>query len=267
MFTTTRIKIKGNDVYINKPALFGKKTDEHFGVISLEQAVPTIRVFENNQLRKAFRLETLATNPNLRGQYFHISVRIQENGAVMIDGVISKYPDKHANLQDDDFEGIRFQPFFLNSIDPTIAQRLIGNGVFAKGLHYAGLVTPTSVRVICVCDKCNKSFTVQHVHAGFSECQYFYSDDSQQTLLVSYGKFDNMPQQLQEAVDDHIIAAIESQLPEPTTGKGSYRYYNSFCCPHCLSPYIDFQKNKHIRPSEYYALTYINHKFYSFKEH
>lgn len=68
MFTTTRIKIKGNDVYINKPALFGKKTDEHFSVIDLEQAVPTIRAFENNQLRRTFRLETLATNPDLTGQ-------------------------------------------------------------------------------------------------------------------------------------------------------------------------------------------------------
>lgn len=266
MFTTTQIKITGNDVYINKPALFGKKTNEHFDVIVLEQAVPTIRVFENNHLRRAFRLETQATNPDLTGQYFHISVRIQENGAVMIDGVISKYRDNHPSLHDDDFEGIRFQPFFLNTVDPSIGQQLIGNGVFAKGLHYAGLVTPTSVRVICVCDKCNKSFTVQHVHAGFSECQYFYSDDSQQTLLVPYDKFDNMPRQLQETLDDHIISAIESQLPEPTTRKGSYRYYNSFRCPHCLSPYIDFPKNKHIRTSEYYTLTHINNKFYSLND-
>ena len=261
-----QITIKGSDVYLNKPTLFGKKSGEHFGVIHLKQAVPMIRVYENKSLRRSFLLETLTINPDLSGQYFHISIRLQQNGAVMIDGVVSKYPDKHPTLQDEDFEGIRFQPFFLNTADPMISQQLIGNGVFAKGLHYAGQVTPTSIRVICVCDKCNKSFTVQHVHAGFSRCQYFYSEASKQTLLVPYERFDNMPIQLQRTVDDNIICTIESKLPLPAAGNGEYRYYNSFCCPHCFSPYIDFQKNKQIRGSEYYALTYINSRFYSIND-
>ncbi|MCX6264684.1 MAG: hypothetical protein NTZ47_09105 [Bacteroidetes bacterium] len=267
MFTTKRITIKGNDIYINKPGLFGQKTEEYLGVLSFDTSTPTIKVFENNILLKTFNIETLATNSNLAGQYFHISVRLLENDGVMIDGVISKQKDKHPDWQDSDYEAIRFQPFFLSTADVATSQRIIGKGVFERGLHYSGTVTPTTVRVICICDNCDKSFTVQHFHGGFSESQYYYSEDSKQTLTVPYDKIKNLPTHLQKEVDEKIIAEVEAELPKPTKGKGSYRYYNSFCCPHCLSPYTDFQKNKQIRQTEYYGLKYINDKFYTLDEH
>lgn len=267
MFTTKRIKIKGNDIYISKPGLFGQKAEEYLSVLSFDNPTPTIKVFENSTLLKTFNIETLTTNSNLTGQYFHISVRLLENDGVMIDGIVSKHNDKHPDWQDSDYEAIRLQPFFLTTADPTTKQLTIGKGVFERGLHYSGTVTPTTVRVICICDNCDKNFTVQHFHGGFSNSQYFYSDDSKQTLIVRYGEIKNLPTQLQKAVDEKIIAEVEAELPKPTKGKGSYRYYNSFCCPHCLSPYIDFQTNKQIRPTEYYGLKHINDKFYSLDEH
>ncbi|RTY85665.1 hypothetical protein [Flavobacterium sp. GT3R68] len=100
-------------------------------------------------------------------------------------------------------------------------------------------------------------------HAGFSESQYFYSDDSKQTLLVRYGEIQNLPTQLQKEIDKSVVSEIEAELPKPTKGEGSYRYYNSFCCPHCSSPFIDFQKNRQIRPNEYYGNKYINEKIYT----
>lgn len=267
MFTTKRIKLKGNDIYISKPGLFGQKAEEYLGVLSFHKPTPTINIFENNKPLKTFNIETLTTNSNLTGQYFHISIRLLENDGVMIDGILSKQNDKHPEWQDSDYEAIRFQPFFLTTADPTTSQRIVGKGVFERGLHYSGTVTPTSVRVICICDNCNKSFTVQHFHGGFSDSQYFYSDHSKQTLIVPYDKIKNLPTQLQNEIDEKIIAEVEAELPKPTKGKGSYRYYNSFCCPHCLSPFIDFQKNKQIRPTEYYGLKYINEKFYTLEEH
>lgn len=267
MFTTKRIKIKSNDIYISKHGLFGQKTEEYLGVLSFDNPTPTIKVFENSTLLKTFNIETLTTNSNLTGQYFHISIRLLENDGVMIDGIISKHNDKHQYWQDSDYEAIRFQPFFLTTADLATSQRIIGKGVFERGLHYSGTITPTTVRVICICDNCNKSFTVQHFHGGFSDSQYFYSTDSKQTLIVPYNKIKNLPTQLQKEVDEKIIAQVEAELPKPTKGKGNYRYYNSFCCPHCLSPYIDFQKNKQIRPTEYYGLKYINDKFYTLDEH
>lgn len=267
MFTTRRIKIKGNDIYISKPGLFGQKAEEYLGVLSFNKPTPIINIFENNILLKTFNIETLTTNSDLTGQYFHISVRLLENDGVMIDGIISKQKDKHSDWRDSDYEAIRFQPFFLTTADISTSRRIIGKGVFERGLHYSGTVTPTTVRVICICDNCNKSFTVQHFHGGFSDSQYFYSDDSKQTLIVPYDKIKNLPTQLQKDVDDKIIMEVEAELPQPTKGKGSYRYYNSFCCPHCFNPYIDFQTYKQIRPTEYYGLKYINDKFYSLDEH
>ena len=267
MFTAVRIKIEGNDIYIGKPKLFGEKSEEYLGVLTFDKPVPEIKVYENDILLKTFNIETLATNFNLAGQYFHISVRLLENDGVMIDGIISKQKDTHPNWQDNDYEAIRLQPFFLSSANPALSESMVGKGVFERGLHYSGTVTPTTVRVICICDNCNKSFTVQHFHAGLSNSQYFYSDESKQTLIVSYGEIKNLPTQLQKTIDEEIIAEVEKELPKPTIGTGSYRYYNSFCCPHCLSPYVDFQKHKQIRPNEYYGLKYINDKFYTLEEH
>lgn len=262
MFTTKRIKIKNTDIYISKRGLFGQKNEEYLGVLNFDVAKPTIRVFENNKLLKTFVIETLSENPNLKGQYFHMSVRLSENEGIMIDGIISKQKDKHPFWHENDYEAIRLQPFFLSTADIKLTQQLIGKGLFERGLHYSGTVTPGGVRVVCICDKCNKSFTIQHFHAGFSESQYFYSDDSKQTLIVGHGEINNLPTQLQKEIDERIIAEVESELPKPTKGKGIYSYYNSFCCPHCSNPFIDFQKNKNIRPTEYYGNKYINDKFY-----
>jgi len=118
MFTTKRIKIKDNDIYISKPVLFGQKTEEYLGVLRFDNPTPTIKVFENNKPLKTFNIETLSTNSNLTGQYFHISVRLLENDGVMIDGILSKQKDKHPEWQDSDYEAIRFQPFLFDHCRP-----------------------------------------------------------------------------------------------------------------------------------------------------
>ena len=59
---------------------------------------------------------------------------------------------------------------------------------------------------------------------------------------------------------DIILELAEKQLPKSTNGHGSYKYYNAFRCPHCSSPFIDFEKNRDIRPNEYYGNRLINQK-------
>jgi len=267
MFTTKRIKIEGTDIFINKSRLFGRKTEEYLGVLNFDTAIPTIKVFEEEKLIKTFVVETLSANPDLTRQYFHTSIRLLENDGVMIDGIISKQEGKHPAWQDEDYEAIRLQPFFLSTADHKLTQQLVGRGLFERGLHYSGTVTPSTVRIICVCDKCNESFSIQHFHGGLSNSQYFYSDDSKQTLIVHYGEIKNLPTQLQKEIDPTVLDELEGELPKPTKGKGSYRYYNSFCCPHCLCPYIDLRTNKGIRQNEYYGNKYINDKFYAIADH
>lgn len=176
----------------------------------------------------------------------------------MIDGIISKDRHRHLNWRDKDYEAIRFQPFHLSNADGNLSKDLIGKGLFERGVYFSGTVTPSSVRAICICDVCNRSFTVQHFHGGFSENQYLYSEDAKQTLVVGYHEIEDIPNQLQKEVDETILTDLESKLPQPTRGTGRYRYYNSFRCPHCEVPFIDFEKNKEIRPTEYYGLRHIN---------
>jgi hypothetical protein len=175
----------------------------------------------------------------------------------MIDGIISHTKTGFSKSDDTNYEAIRLQPFYLlNANQNNIS--LIGKGLFERGLHFSGTVTPTGVRNICICDHCLKSFTIQHFHAGFSEAQYFYSTDSRKTLFVSIFQFEDMPCQLQANIDHSAVKTIENKLPMPSNGVGTFNYYNSFKCPHCLSPYIDFEKYKEARPNEYYGNTYIN---------
>ena len=79
-------------------------------------------------------------------------------------------------------------------------------------------------------------------------------------MIVPYGSIEDLPTQLQETVDKSILQSIESKLPRPSNNEGTFNYYNSFKCPHCLTPYIDFEKHKEMRPNEYYGNTYINQK-------
>ena len=79
-------------------------------------------------------------------------------------------------------------------------------------------------------------------------------------MTVPYGSIENLPTQLQLTIDNSTLEIVENKLPKPSNDFGSFRYYNSFKCPHCLTPYIDFENHKEIRPREYYGNTYINQK-------
>jgi len=252
-----RIEIKGENIFINNRNRNIGKEIEIDPVFEFLQTIPEIKVFENNKLIRNFKIETLNSNPNLKGQFLHSSVRILSNSAVMIDGVISKSDKTFPKWDEDGYEGIRLLPFYLSNAENNNLQ-LIGKGLFERGLHFRGTITPISLRNICICDKCRQSFTIQHFHAGFSEVQYFYSSDSTETLIVPYLAIEGMPVQLQKQIDPVTLQTVESNLPASKNKANEFKYYNSFKCPHCLTPFIDFEKNKEIRPEEYYGNTYIN---------
>jgi hypothetical protein len=223
-------------------------------VFELSQPIPEINVYENNDLNKTYKIDTLTKNPDLKGQFFHSSIRILSNSAVMIDGVLSKSRTAYPTSTDINYEGIRLQPFFLKNVD-HINGRLVGKGLFERGLHFSGTITPSSVRCICICDQCRQSFTLKHSHAGFSEVQYFYSEDSKETLTVSYNAIEGVPRQLETPVDEIKLQEVEHKL---SACKEGFHYYYPLRCPYCAAPFIDFEKYKEIRLSEYYGNTFIN---------
>jgi len=252
-----RIEVKNDSIFIhNQNGSIGTAIEIE-AIFNFKKPIPEIKVYENENLIHTYKIETLSNNPNLTGQFLHSSIRILENSGVMIDGIISKSSSTFPEWKDEDYEAIRFQPFFLSDKNEENV-KLKGKGLFDRGLHFSGTITPMGVRNICLCDNCNLSFTIQHFHAGFSQIQYFYSTDSQETLIVPYTAIENLPFQLQENVDDENLEIIEAILPIPSNGKGTFNYYNSFRCPHCLGPFIDFENNKEIRMKEYYGNSYIN---------
>lgn len=253
-----RLEIKGNNFYIDNQKENIAKPFEINIVLQFLKEIPEIKIFENQNLIRTYRIETLTNNSNLAGQFLHCSIRIFENSGVMIDGIISKNESTYSKQTDSDYEAIRLQPFYLSDKNEN-NNKLKGKGLFDRGLHFSGTVTPTCVRNICMCDNCNSSFTLQHFHAGYSEVQYFYSTDSKETLIVPYGAIENLPIQLQENINENLIEQIENQLPKPKNNT-SFKFYNSLKCPHCLSSFIDFENNKQLRSNEYYGNNYINEK-------
>ncbi|HXB29315.1 MAG TPA: hypothetical protein VNW49_05820 [Puia sp.] len=250
-----RVEIQDDNILIDNLKDNIGKAIEVTTAFNLLQRTPEIKVYENDQLVRLYRMDTLHANADLTGQFLHGSVRILDNSAVMIDGIISKSAASHPAWTDKDYEAVRFQPFYLSNAEDN-NEKLIGKGLFERGLHFSGIITPSNVRCICICDDCKQSFSLQHFHAGFSELQYFYSANSRETLTVPYHAIANMPVQLSKIIDLTSLYEMEGKLPK--TSDGNFRYYNSFKCPHCLKPFIDFDKYKDIRPGEYYGNTLIN---------
>lgn len=150
-----------------------------------------------------------------------------------------------------DAVGVRFQPFYLSmcAVDP---KELIGRGLFFRGLHFAGTVTPGNVSQLAVCDSCRGSFRLQSFHCGFSDQAYFYCSGGPHTLVISSWE-DGAPPALGQA-DVVALAELERRLPECEICGGNFAFKNGFRCPHCGEPYIDFAKHPDERATEYYGV-------------
>jgi hypothetical protein len=185
---------------------------------------------------------------------FHFSIRVYPNLACQADCVITdseKYdPDVFAKGE---AIGIRFQPFFLSGARVK-NEELYGKGLFARGLHFSGTVTSGNIVLSCECDVCKKSFQIRSYHAGFSNAGYFYSGSGKHTITVN-DRIRGCPAALSEP-NATELEALEAALPLAPDGT-RFRYSNPFRCPHCLAPYIDFEKNLKDRPSEYYGNYFV----------
>lgn len=180
----------------------------------------------------------------------HFSVRVHASKACQADCVVGESPVfDQAEVAHGKAIGIRFQPFFLSGASVSNAE-LAGKGLFRRGLHFSGSVTPGNILLSCECDKCHCSFLIRSYHAGFSNSAYFYSASGKHTLTVST-MVSGSPAPL-SAPEPVTLAALERSLPSAPDGS-SYSYLNPFRCPHCGEPYIDFQANPGLRESEYYG--------------
>lgn len=182
--------------------------------------------------------------------WLQFSVRVHPTLGCQAEAVVTAKPDhpSGAALGEDEI-GIRFQPFFLAGAPAPAA--LAGRGLFARGLHFAGLITPGYILLSCECDRCARTFIARSFHAGFAQVAYFYSESGRYTLTVHAG-VEGAPAPLSEP-DPAALAACEARLPDAPDGT-RFAWLNPFRCPHCSAPFVDFATFPDQRAGEYYGL-------------
>ena len=180
----------------------------------------------------------------------HLSVRLHASRVCQGDGIVSDQPDFDPQaLPRGKAAGYRFQPFFHSTVaDPP---DLRGQGLFARGLHYRGIVTPGNVLLSCECDVCRRSFLTHSFHSGFSDLGYMYSASGAYTLTIP-ADIPGAPAP-RSAPEPVALAELEQRLAAAPDGS-RFRYSNPFRCPHCGAAFIDFEAHPGLREQEYYGL-------------
>ncbi len=195
--------------------------------------------------------------------YIHLSIRVHDNLACQADCLISASkeiaPDAFKKLEVD---GIRFQPFFLPGAQVSNSD-FKGKGLFHRGLHFSGTVTPGNISLSCICDECKKCFRIKSFHAGFSNLGYFYSESGKETLVVSSYEKGSPPAHGKANLDE--VLELEAKLPMAKDGT-IFSYLNGFRCPHCGANYIDFKAYPEQREQEYYGNVFYDESTIKYEE-
>lgn len=173
----------------------------------------------------------------------------------MIDAAVTQKPVYNNDFDSKTDTGIRFQPFALKGCE--ILQEK-GKGMFDRGFHFAGNVTPGWVSLACICDHCGHGFRLKSFHAGFSQVNYFYSDSGLETLTVSEYE-PGCPGVRSEKIDRQGLADLEKKFPKAPDGS-NYSYMNALRCPACAAPFIDFGSDLSMRAREYYGNVHMGRR-------
>jgi hypothetical protein len=185
------------------------------------------------------------------GRCLHMSVRVGPTFAVQADCVATERRDENSR---EAFlrgaTGVRFQPFMLPEFKGDTSD-MAGRGLFFRGLHFQGSVTPGNVSALCLCDHCRKSFRLQSFHAGLADLAYFYCSGGPHTLIASSHIEDAPP--MWGKADMTSVARFEGRLPKCSDCGGSFGYLNPLLCPYCREPFIDFKRHPQEREKEYYG--------------
>lgn len=230
------IKQEGHMIYFDSKELVKWKNNhpvsqqyEFIGNIPLSEKEPIISFYEDGIKTVEYCLQTEGTE-DFSGKYFIISVRIGYTGnplcpTMQMDGFISDTSEDRKMTSDD--IGYRMEGHYLSCGGDITKQRramVKGQDLVAKGLKYQGYTTPTNIRLIGICPECKKSFAFHGYACYMGQNDVAYSDDGMDCCQVSaYSNID------------------KDNWSYETDGK-IFRYYNSFNCPYCGTPYIDYKK-------------------------
>lgn len=202
---------------------------EFTGNIPLAEKEPIISFYEDGVKTVEYCLQTEGEE-DFTGKYFLISVRVGFTGnpsvpTMQMDGFISDTSeDRKMNTND---IGYRMEGHLLACGGDLSKQRRDasrGQDLVMKGLKYQGYTTPANIRLIGICPDCGKSFAFHGYAFYMAQSDVAYSDDGLDVCeIVAYD--------------------IDKESWKYETEGKTFRYYNSFNCPHCGVPYIDYKKH------------------------
>lgn len=229
------VEYVNNNIYIDSANLFKWKKQnpdipqyELCGALPLTEKQPVICLYEDGVKTREYCLQTEG-DEDFTGKYFLISVRLGILGnpaapIAQIDGFVSDTPEERKMTAND--IGYRMEGHFLVCGGDTgrqIYEKIRGQDLPMKGLKYPGYTTPSNIRLIGICPDCGKSFCFHGYAFYMAQSDVGYSDDGLDCCEIQAYDIDK---------DTWIYE---------TEGK-TFRYYNSFNCPHCGAPYIDYKK-------------------------
>ena len=197
--------------------------------IPLTEKTPIISLYDDGKKTRTYCLQT-EEDEDFTGKYFLISVRLSMQGnppcpVAQIDGFVSDTPENRKMTLDD--VGYRMEVYFLTCGGSASKQRYEmnrGQDLPMKALKYKSVITPSNVRLIGICPDCKRSFVFHSYAFYMSQNDVAYSDDGLDCCEII----------AQEIDKDSWSYEIEGK---------TFRYYNSFNCPHCGTPYIDYKKH------------------------
>jgi len=222
---------------------------EFSGNIPLTEKEPIISFYEDGVKTVEYCLQTEGEE-DFTGKYFLISVRAGFTGnppvpTMQMDGFISDTPNDRKMTLDD--IGYRMEGHLLACGGDLSKQRRDasrGQDLVMKGLKYQGYITPANIRLIGICPDCGKSFAFHGYAFYMTQSDVAYSDDGLDVCeIVAYD--------------------IDKESWEYETEGKTFRYYNSFNCPHCGVPYIDYKKHPENKVFGVSGCVHLGRKYYT----
>lgn len=251
------ITCEGETVYINTPLLNRILTkNEHYNfkrIILLKGENPVIKLCENGVVTREYKIET-EENEDFSDKFFKMKMSVYYDKvnclAVLTEGYVTDTLETAANKDTDDTRiTYRFEKHFLERNTKNICQasyeRTAGKELESKGLRFPGMTVSSNLRCVGICQKCEKPITFHTYNVSKQFAEPVYSDDGCDVYL------------LKEKISERRLLTWNKTVD----GK-VFRYYNSFCCPNCGEPYIDYRKYKELKRSGNLACVLLGRNVY-----
>ena len=249
---------KGTSIYVNSNDFLKAWNTIYFpesvircdGVIPLAEKEPTLSLFDNGIKVREYTLQTEG-NEDFSGKFFHFYVHINYNMPAtpfaQIWGFVADSDIKREMRLDDPY--YRMEYYFLSCGGEAGEQRhkmMRGQNLVMKGLDYPGAATPSTTRMIGNCPECGKSFCFHGYEFYKLGDDVAYSDDGLSCCTIS------------------ISSQIDKETWSYEVDGNTFRYYNSFNCPHCGTPYIDYKNHPKIKKLGVSGYVLLGRKYYKY---